>query len=396
MIIRDCKSSSLYCLRRAIMNVKIGILGGGQLGRMLAEAGSPLNLDLEFLDSNENMPVTAVTNAYQLGNFKNYEDVLKFGKNKDILSIEIEHVNLKALFELQEEGVTVHPNPVALEIINDKGSQKLFYEKLDKPTSSFILVKDLNGLKESINSGSIDYPFVAKTRKFGYDGKGVAVIKDPDQLVLVPDEPLLIEELVDIDKEIAVIAARNQNGDITTYDPVEMAFHPTANLVEYLFAPSAIDDTIKLEARNIAHELIAELDICGLLAVEFFVSKDGDLLVNEVAPRPHNSGHHSIEACVCSQFEQHLRAISNLPLGDTRLTRPAVMVNLLGEFGHTGTPKIQGLEECLKLSDVHIHLYGKAITKPFRKMGHVTICGSTLDEAIEKAKFVRDTLKIVT
>ncbi|MCB0634817.1 MAG: 5-(carboxyamino)imidazole ribonucleotide synthase, partial [Lewinella sp.] len=329
---------------------KIGVLGGGQLGKMLALAAGPCHLPIDLMDISEDFPAAPYARRFIRGNFKDYDDVYNFGKTVDILTIEIEHVNTDALHRLQQEGIKIHPRPEALDIIKDKGLQKQFYEQHHIPTSPFTLYESEDALRADINAGKRSLPFVQKSRTAGYDGRGVSVIKDENDLEdrLLPGA-CVVEELVDLEKEIAVIAARNERGEIRTFPAVEMVFNPVANLVEFLSSPARIPNEVATEADALARRVIEAYDICGLLAVELFLDKNGQLLVNEVAPRPHNSGHHTIESCYTSQYEQHLRGILNWPLGSTQLKTAAVMVNLLGAEGHTGPAYYEGLEQCLAL-----------------------------------------------
>lgn len=376
---------------------KIGILGGGQLGKMLCLAAADWDFKTYVLDASPDYPAGQVCTGFTTGGFGNYDDVLAFGRDKDVLTIEIEHVDTGALRELERLGKTVHPSPRALDIIKDKGRQKEFYRNNDLPTAPFELFADEKALREAVQFGRWPLPLVQKTRTAGYDGKGVAIIRTQDDLEtkLLPG-PCLAEQLAPIRTEIAVIAARNAAGEVAVFPPVEMDFHPEANLVEFLLCPARISPLVAAEAEALAERVIRAFDICGLLAVEMFLTHDGNLLVNEVAPRPHNSGHHTIDSAVTSQFQQHLRAICNLPLGPTDQVQPAVMLNLLGEPGHHGPVYYQGVEECLALGGVHIHLYGKATTTPFRKMGHVTITAPTTEEALQKATFVKEKLKVIS
>jgi len=376
---------------------KIGILGGGQLGKMLCLAAAPWDFKTCILDAASDYPAGNVCSEFTEGNFNDYADVLAFGRDKDILTFEIEHVNTDALRELERLGKTVHPAPRALDIIKDKGLQKQFYQKNGIPTARFQVFEDGIALKNAVLSGEWRLPLVQKSRTAGYDGRGVSILRTKEDLEtkLLPDA-CLAEELVSVRTELAVIAARNSSDEVAVFPAVEMDFHPEANLVEMLVCPARISPLLTAEAEALAERVIRTFDICGLLAVEMFVTLDGDLLVNEVAPRPHNSGHHTIDSAETSQYQQHLRAIGNMPLGSTAQRAPAVMVNLLGEPGHTGPVRYAGVEECLALEGVHVHLYGKAITKPFRKMGHVTVTAPTIDEAIEKANRVRRLLRVVS
>ncbi|HMQ07287.1 MAG TPA: 5-(carboxyamino)imidazole ribonucleotide synthase [Saprospiraceae bacterium] len=373
---------------------KIGILGGGQLGKMLCQAGAPGGYNISVLDESSNFPAGHVTSKFFVGNFRKKEDVLEFGKKMDILTIEIEDVHTGALKELEDLGISVFPQPHLIEMIKDKGKQKTFYRINSLPTATFRLVENKDEIVDALKRNTIKYPFVQKIRTGGYDGRGVQVVHHVNELSLLMEGPSVIENKVDIKKELSVIVAVNGKGDIRSFPVVEMMFHPSANLVEYLFSPSEISVELAEKATLLAEETANKMGIQGLLAVEMFLDSNDQLLINEVAPRPHNSGHHTIEAHVTSQYEQHLRAISGLPLGSTKQQVPALMFNLLGEAGFEGPVRYEGIEECLSIEGVHIHIYGKAITKPFRKMGHVTITGPTLDKAREVAFFIKKTLKV--
>ena len=373
---------------------KIGILGGGQLGKMLCLEAARLDLLIHILDKEDTYPAAHLCTSFTKGDFTNYEDVMSFGKNMDIITIEIEKVNVQALKDLETMGKIVYPQPAALEIIQDKGSQKEFYVEHDVPTSEFKHFADKAAIQEAIDKGIIRLPFVQKACQDGYDGKGVMVIKSKSDLDALMDTKSIVEDLVDIDKEIAVIVARNPQGEIVTYPVVEMEFHPTANLVEYLCCPANISDEIKTRAAQLAKEVSIAYDIIGLLAVEMFLTKDGKILINEVAPRPHNSGHHTFDAAHTSQFEQHLRSILNLPLGDTSNLSASVMINLLGEDGFTGAVYYEGLEDAVNVPGANIMLYGKTETRPFRKMGHATVLGKDVKEARENAQKLKTILKI--
>lgn len=375
---------------------KLGILGGGQLGKMIALAAGNWHFPIKFLDKKSDFPTARYAAEFVEGNFKNYDDVLAFGRTCDVISIEIEHVNTEALLQLEKEGKTIHPAPEKLILIKDKGLQKQFYADNNLPTSAFQLLDNEEIVKKEIANGNLSFPFVQKTRGEGYDGKGVAVIKSEDDLRKLLSGPCLIEELVDIEKEIAVIVARNEMGEVVSYPVVEMEFNPVANLVEFLICPSDITEEQAEVSDKLARAVIEKLDLCGLLAVELFLTKKGEILINEVAPRPHNSGHHTIDSCFTSQFEQHIRAVMNLPLGSTKMKIPSVMVNLLGADGFTGEAFYDGFESCLNVEGVNLHLYGKTVTKPFRKMGHATIVDQDLEEAKRKGKFVKDNLIIKT
>ncbi len=371
---------------------KVGVLGGGQLGRMLFQASLDLDIHLYFMDPAINAPCSRVSTHFEQGDLSDYDNVYNFGKDKDVVTIEIEHVNTQALKQLEKEGVSVFPQPHIIELIQDKGLQKQFYKKNNIPTSDFVFVNS----KEEIESYITNKPWVQKVRKGGYDGQGVSVLKTEQDITKALSGPSILEDLVDFETEIAVIVARNENGDVKAFPMVDMEFSEEANLVEFLFSPATLSNDIKSKANAIAIDVITKLEMVGLLAVEMFVTKTGDVLVNEVAPRPHNSGHQTIEGNVTSQYEQHLRSILNLPLGNTTITHPSVMVNLLGEKGFTGSVFYEGLDDVLNIPGVNVHIYGKQDTKSFRKMGHVTVIAETLEEAKDKARQVKDTLKVKT
>jgi 5-(carboxyamino)imidazole ribonucleotide synthase len=373
---------------------KIGILGGGQLGKMLCLAAANWDLDIAILENDEECPARPYCARFVKGDIKNYDDVVAFGQSVDIITIEIEHVNSEALHFLKKQGKTVHPNPVSLDLIKDKGQQKAFYKQHNMPTSGVAYYDTKEALLEHLEN--IEFPCVWKSREGGYDGKGVSILKKMQDVEMLPDERCIIEDMVAIDKEIAVIACRNEQGQIVTYPSVEMVFDPVANLLDYQMCPSAISSTIEENAQQLAREIIEKLDICGLLAVEMFLTKQGDLLINEVAPRPHNSGHHTIEAAETSQFEQHLRGISNLPLGSTSNRLPSVLLNVVGAEGYTGKTKILGWENALNTEGGHVHLYGKKTTKPFRKMGHITILNNDIEKAKQDALALKKVFKVVS
>lgn len=370
-------------------NIVIGVLGGGQLGRMLLQKAADYNLSIHVLDPDESAPCRYMCKTFEHGDFGDYQAVMAFGNDCDIITIEIEHVNIEALYELEKLGKKVYPQPQILEMVQDKGLQKEFYQKNNLPTAPFYLVEKPEQIKH-------EFPFVQKLRKGGYDGKGVLVVNDAADMSRIFEAPSVIEDKVAIAAEIAVITARNNSGEIKSYPVVEMQFNTEANLVELLFSPAKTSASLQQKAISIAENLISKLNMVGLLAVEMFVTKEGQVLINEIAPRPHNSGHHTIEANHTSQFEQLLRAILNLPLGNTATVLPAAMINLLGDKDSNGKAIYSGVQEVLNIGDVHIHLYGKKITKPYRKMGHVTVTAATVDEAILKAQKVRSQLKVIS
>ena len=371
-------------------NFKVGVLGGGQLGRMLIQSGIDLNINFSVLDPDTHAPCKSLA-EFTTGKLTDYETVLAFGQSCDLITIEIENVNTKALRELVKLGKKVYPQPDVIELIQDKRTQKEFYKKHNIPTAEFILTQN----KTDVANYKDFLPAVHKLGKEGYDGRGVQLIRTEKDIDKAFDAPGLLEKLIDFEKELAVIVARNQRGEICSYPAVEMVFHPVQNLVEYLFAPAHISESVAKKADAIARKVADKIQIVGLLAVEMFVTKQGEVLVNEIAPRPHNSGHQTIEANVTSQYEQHLRAILNLPFGDTSIILSSAMVNLLGEDGYSGHASYQGLETVMALEGVHVHLYGKKMTKPFRKMGHVTIVDADAESLQKKVNFVKEHLKVI-
>jgi 5-(carboxyamino)imidazole ribonucleotide synthase len=372
-------------------DLKLGILGGGQLGRMLIQQAINYNVTVKVLDPDREAPCRKLCDEFIVGSLGDYETVYNFGKKVDLLTIEIEKVNVEALEQLEKEGVLVYPQPRIIRLIQDKGTQKQFFKENDIPTADFQVISNIEQLKQS----HIPFPYIQKLRRDGYDGKGVYKVLDETYLADAFTEPSLVERWIDFEKEIAVIVARNENGEVKAFPMVEMEFNPKANLVEFLIAPSTLPFEVHQEAENIAKRIAETLKIVGLLAVEMFLDKHGKILVNELAPRPHNSGHQTIEGNVVSQFEQHLRAIFNQPMGDTACLNNAIMVNVLGEAGYEGPAVYKGIEKILKCEGVYVHLYGKALTKPFRKMGHVTIVDADREKAIEKARYVQETLKVI-
>ena len=373
-------------------DLRLGILGGGQLGRMLIQQAINYNVTVKVLDPDRKAPCRKLCDEFVVGSLGDYETVYNFGKKVDMLTIEIEKVNVDALEQLEKEGVLVYPQPRIIRLIQDKALQKQFFKENNIPTAEFQVISSPEQLKQS----HIPFPYIQKLRRDGYDGRGVYKVIDESYLAKAFTEPSLVERWVDFEKEIAVIVARNADGDSKAFPMVEMEFNPQANLVEFLISPSTFPFEIHQEAEQIAKKVAEDLNIVGLLAVEMFLDKYGRILVNELAPRPHNSGHQTIEGNAVSQFEQHLRAIFNQPLGDTACLNNAVMINILGEAGYEGPAVYQGIEKVLECPGVYVHLYGKALTKPFRKMGHVTIVDADREKAIEKARFVQKTLKVIS
>ncbi len=376
---------------KAITVNKIAILGGGQLGRMLIRSAIDFNIEVAILDPNPEAPCKENAAEFEVGDLNDFDTVYNFGAKHDLITIEIEQVNTKALQKLSEEGKKVFPQPHIIEMIQDKRIQKQFYKDNNIPTADFILTENLADLRNNVDF----LPAVNKIGKGGYDGRGVQIMRQKQDVEKGFDAPGLLEKLVDFEKEISVIVARNEAGEIKAFPPVELVFHPEANLVEYLLAPAQISESITDTAVEIATSLAQKLEIVGLLAVEMFVTKDGKVLVNEIAPRTHNSGHQSIESNMTSQFEQQLRAILNWPLGDTSLFISSAMINLLGEEGHTGPAVCLGFQEVLAIPGCHLHLYGKKETRPFRKMGHVTVRDKNMTQLLEKIDFVKKNIKFV-
>ncbi len=376
---------------------RIGILGGGQLGKMLCQAAADWHLHVSVLDPTPQAPAAHLCHRFAVGDFRDYDTVWRFGQEVDLLTVEIEQVNVSALYALEQAGKTVHPAPRAIELIQDKGRQKAFFAEQGIPTAPFEIFDDEDALRQAIESGRRPLPLVQKTRTAGYDGRGVAILRTPkDVAEKMLSGPCLAEELVDIRAEIAVLAARSASDEVAVFPPVEMDFHPEANLVEMLLCPARLSPMETAEAEALAERVIRAFDLCGLLAVEMFLTKDGRLLVNEVAPRPHNSGHCTIEANVTSQFQQHLRAILDLPLGDTSLRTPAAMLNVLGAPDCRGPAHYLGVETCLSEPGVYVHLYGKQLTAPFRKMGHITVTAPTIIAVLEKAARLRQSVQVVS
>lgn len=376
--------------------LKIGILGGGQLGKMLTDAARRYDLFTKVLDPAADAPAAFSCKSIVQGSFQDYDTVMGFCTDCEVVTIEIENVNVKALADLEAAGKKVFPQAHIVSLIQNKISQKQFYAAHDLPTAPFFAFDDKAGLMEALQTGKLTLPFVWKAAMGGYDGRGVVVVKTEDGLKSIPDVAGLAEEMADIQVEIAVAVARNQRGEVAVFPAVEMEFHPEANQVEYVFCPAALPAETIDRACEIALSLADEMQIVGLLAIELFVNKDGTIWINESAPRVHNSAHLSIESWATSQFEQHLRAILGFPLGDTSMLHPAVMVNLVGAPGFSGPVYYEGAAEVLKLPGAYMHIYGKSETRPFRKMGHITLTGKSVSDAKEKAMFVKETIKVIS
>lgn len=374
--------------------VNLGILGGGQLGRMMIEACIDFDVTVSVLDPDATCPCSHFCANFVCGDYNDFNTVYEFGKNLDVLTIEFENVNVDALEKLESEGLKVYPQPSVLRIIQDKGLQKQFYTKHEIPTADYLLLDSLDGESEEMFKKFL--PFYQKLRKAGYDGKGVVRIESESDFGKMFKAASVLEKNIDFESEISVIVARSASGEIKAYPVVDQQFNSEANLVEFLYTPSRFSSEITSRAESLAIRIVEELGIVGILAVEMFVLHDGTIFVNEIAPRAHNSGHSTIEANVTSQFEQLLRAILGLPLGSTKLVRCAVMVNLLGEKGYEGDVVYEGLEEALQIPEVHVHLYGKLTTKPFRKMGHINICSDSLKDAMEKASMLKEKVRVLS
>ena len=376
-------------------NFTLGILGGGQLGKMLLYETRKFDIKTSVLDPSKNAPCKIACDTFEVGDLMDFETVYNFGKKVDVLTFEIEHVNIDALESLEKEGVTVYPSSNTLRNINDKITQKKFYQTHQIPTSAFQIFNSKDELIVAINKYEIRYPFVWKQSTGGYDGMGVCIVRNKEDLANVKDTPCIAEKLIPFVNELAVIVSRNPNGEVASYPVVEMEFHPEANQVEYVICPARIENNIAERAKKIAEKVSNSFEHVGLLAVELFQTEEGEILVNEVAPRPHNSGHFSIEGSLTNQFEQHIRAILNLPLGNTKSKIAAIMVNLVGEEGYTGDVYYKNLEQILSLEGVTPHIYGKKQTRPFRKMGHVTIVNNDISKARKIAELVKKTIKVI-
>lgn len=372
--------------------LKVGILGGGQLGRMLLQAAANYVVDTYVLENDEECPAAHLCNHFTKGDIKDFDTVYNFGKNLDALTIEIESVNLEALEKLASEGINIYPKPSAIRIIKNKILQKEFYKSHQIPTSAFSITQNIAELRESLHL----LPAVHKIGEGGYDGKGVQVIKSNADIEKGFDAPSVLEKMVDIKMEIAVIVAVNDKGETAIYPPTEMLFDPILNLLDYQICPAEITEKILWKAEAIALTVARSLQSAGLFAIEMFVDKNDEVLVNETAPRVHNSGHHTIEAHYSSQYDMLWRIILGYPLGNTAAILPSAIVNLLGAEGFAGNAVYEGVEEVLKIDNAFVHLYGKKQTKPGRKMGHVTILSKDRTDLMHKANKIKHTLKVVS
>ena len=375
---------------------KLGVLGGGQLGRMLIAETQKFDIYTSVLDASNEAPCVEICNEFHQGNLLDFETVYNFGKQVDLLTIEIENVNIDALDRLEKEGLAIYPTPKSIRIIQNKATQKNFYKDNNVPTAPYSHYAYLEELKHSFQNDIIELPFIWKAARFGYDGTGVKIVRTFEDIENLPQGECIVEKLIPFKNELAVIVARNSKGEVTSYPVVEMEFHPEANQVEYVICPARIDDNIAKKAREIALKVADAFDFVGLLAVEMFQTEEDEILVNEVAPRTHNSGHYSIEASYTNQFEQHLRSILNLPLGNTDNKVAGIMVNLVGAEGHTGDVVYENIDKILQINGVTPHIYGKKITKPFRKMGHVTIVNKDINKARKVAQQVKKLIKVIS
>ncbi len=379
-------------LNKPIRDIHLGIVQGGQLGRMFLQVAANYGFATRVLDPDAEAPCKGLCDEFIQGDPLDFDAVVRFGNGLDFLTLEYEHVNADALEELTNRGVLVRPSPKILRIVQDKGLQKSFYRDHGLPTADFILVEN----KAEIEKRPELFPVVQKSRRAGYDGRGVVKLDSISDLAKAFDAPSVLETKVDFEKELSVLIARTAKGEAAIYPVVELEFNPDANLVELLFAPANIEPKIAARAVEIAKELAESLELVGLMAVEMFLTPNGELLINEIAPRAHNSGHHTIEANATSQFEQQLRAAVGLPLGSVAMRSPAAMVNLLGASGHQGPARYEGIERAMERPDVHLHIYGKRITKPFRKMGHATVLAATTAEATSRAREIQEILRVVS
>ena len=375
-------------------NLKLGIIGGGQLGKMLLQTSSKYSLHSKILDPNDNSPCKNLCDEFFLGDLMDYNAIYDFGKKCDLVTYEIEHVNVDALEKLESEGITVYPKPSVLRTIQDKSQQKKFFIDNNIPTAKYLYFKSKSEFLKFSKDNNVEFPCVWKKTKFGYDGYGVKKLNSFSEINKLIDCEFIIEEHIPFKKELATTVVRNNSGEIEIFPLVEMMFNPKSNQVEYVLCPAQVEEEIFENAKQIALNVTKAFKNIGLLAVEMFLTLDNKIIVNEVAPRPHNSAHYSIEACISSQFDQHLRSILNLPLGCSKSNSFAVMVNLVGELDHEGPVLYNGIEKAMQNNNACIHLYGKSITKPNRKMGHVTVLDTDLKNGLDIAKSIKKTIII--
>lgn len=369
-------------------SLKLGIIGGGQLGKIMSQKAKKMGFHVTILDPTFNCPAAQVSDKHIMGGFHDKEKLEQLVQETDVTTFELEHVDTSILKELYDNGHKIHPSPYVIELIQNKYEQKKLLDEHGIPVPKYKSVTSEDDLK------SFGFPVIQKAKKEGYDGKGVMMLKSPEDIKNSIKSESFIEELVDIDKELAIIVARNIEGEIKCYPVVEMLFDDRVNICDIVMAPARISEAIAQKVVDISVKSIQVLDGVGIFGVELFLTKKGEVLVNEIAPRPHNSGHYTVEACATSQFEQIIRAVTNLPLGSTKLISPAVMVNLLGEEGFEGEPIIEGIHDALEIPELSFHFYGKSYTKPFRKMGHITVLDNDIDEAFKKAMKAKAILKV--
>jgi 5-(carboxyamino)imidazole ribonucleotide synthase len=371
-------------------NFTLGIIGGGQLGKMLCQVTSRLSINTNILDPSDDSPCKNLCSSFSVGNLMDFKSVYDFGKQCDLVTYEIEHINVDALEKLENEGIKVYPSSSTLRIIQDKNLQKEFFIKNNIPTANFSYHKSLSNL----DVNDLVFPCVWKKTKFGYDGYGVKILKSEKDLENLHESEFIIEKMIPFEKELATTIARNERGEIEIFPIVEMMFNEISNQVEFVICPAQIDEILIKKAKQVALNVSNSFKQVGLLAVEMFLTKSGEILVNEVAPRPHNSAHYSIENCINSQFDQHINSILNLPLGCSKSNVYAIMANLVGSKGFSGDVVYEGIEKALKYDNVKIHIYGKKKTKPNRKMGHITVIDNDLKEGLSKAKKIKELIKI--
>jgi len=377
-------------------NFKLGILGGGQLGKMLMYDAKRYDLHTKVMDSSQKAPCAKLADEFILGDITDYDDVVSFGNKVDVITVEIEKINTDALLFLEKNGKKVFPSALTLKVIQNKSDQKDFYKKHNLPSSRFKNYSNLDELKNNFEKDNFEFPFVWKSSKFGYDGKGVKIIKNYDDLNFYFENECLIEEKISIQKELSVIVARNISGEMKCFPVVEMEFNENSNLVEYVMCPANISKDIAERAMQIAMNISEKFNMVGLLAVELFLTTEDEILINEVAPRPHNSGHHTIECCVTSQFDQHIRCILDLPLGETKILIPGIMVNLVGQNKVEGNVIYKNINDIFDIPGVFIHIYGKKKSRLNRKMGHITIVNKDINKAIEIGKKIKKKIKVIS
>jgi 5-(carboxyamino)imidazole ribonucleotide synthase len=375
---------------------KIGILGGGQLGKMILAETRKYDIQTYILDPSADAPSQYGATQFFIGDLMDFTTVYDFGKKVNLLTLEIENVNLDALDQLEAEGLPIYPSPKTLRLIQNKGRQKDFYAEHQIPSAPHQRFQNTAQLIEAVTSNAIALPFVWKCAQFGYDGNGVKIVRQLADLNQLPQVECIAEEMVPFKNELAVIVARSVSGEVVTYPVVEMEFHPEANQVEYVICPARIDAIVAQKATDIALRVSHLFNHVGLLAVELFQTESDEILVNEVAPRPHNSGHYSIEASYTSQFENHVRSLLNLPLGATTSKVAGIMVNLVGEEGFSGPVIYKNIEKIMAIKGVTPHIYGKRDTRPFRKMGHVTIIHEDMNEARKIAEEVKNSIRVIS